>query len=107
MIYFTSDLHLNHNRGFIYEPRGFHSVEEMNEAIIDLWNKIVTDDDDVYLLGDVMLGDTQLGIELFKRLKGKIHIVLGNHDTDNRVELYRTLPNVVEVALALKIKYNG
>ena len=107
MIYFTSDLHLNHNRGFIYEPRGFHSVEEMNEAIINLWNKIVTDDDDVYLLGDVMLGDTQLGIELFKRLKGKIHIVLGNHDTDNRVELYRTLPNVVEVALALKIKYNG
>ena len=38
MIYLTSDLHLNHNRGFIYEPRGFHSVEEMNEAIIDLWN---------------------------------------------------------------------
>ena len=33
-IWLTSDLHFCHNRDFIYEPRGFASVHEMNEAII-------------------------------------------------------------------------
>ena len=56
MIYFTSDLHINHDRGFIYEPRGFKSVGEMNEAIVARWNSIVEPDDTIYLLGDAMLG---------------------------------------------------
>lgn len=107
MIYLTSDLHFNHNRGFIYEPRGFHSVEEMNEAIILRWNNIVKPEDDVYLLGDVMLGDYSAGVECVRQLKGRIHIVLGNHDSDNRIELYRSFPNVVEIAQAIKFKYNG
>ncbi len=38
-------------------------------------------------------------------LKGKIHIVLGNHDTNTRIELYKTLPNVVEVVYATMICY--
>lgn len=107
MIYLTSDLHFNHDRGFIYEARGFHSVEEMNEAIILRWNNIIKPEDDVYLLGDVMLGDSNKGITLLERLNGKIHIVLGNHDTDTRVELYKQASNVVEIALALKIKYKN
>lgn len=32
MKYITSDPHLYH-KSFIYEPRGFHSSEEMNAAI--------------------------------------------------------------------------
>ena len=31
-IFFTSDLHWLHNRSFIYSPRGYKSVAEMNEA---------------------------------------------------------------------------
>ena len=26
MIYFSSDLHLNHNKPFLYEPRGFKDI---------------------------------------------------------------------------------
>ena len=107
MIYLTSDLHFNHDRGFIYEPRGFSCIEDMNKAIIELWNSVVKATDDVYLLGDVMLGDYAAGAECVKQLNGRIHVVIGNHDTDNRVELYKTFPNVVEVAQAIKIKYNG
>ena len=47
MIYFTSDLHLNHDRDFIYVPRGFNSVHEMNEAIIYNWNNNITEGDTV------------------------------------------------------------
>ena len=32
-VFFTSDTHFCHDRGFVYEPRGFKNIEEMNEAI--------------------------------------------------------------------------
>lgn len=34
-IFLTSDLHFNHDREFIYGPRGFKSVEEMAEEMLD------------------------------------------------------------------------
>ena len=49
----------------------------------------------------------QIRLKCLKQLKGNIHIVLGNHDTDFRKELYETCWNVVEIALAAKIKYGG
>ena len=55
-IFLTSDLHFGHNKEFIYKVRGFNSIEEMNEAIIERWNSVVNNDDDVYVLGDLMLG---------------------------------------------------
>lgn len=106
-IWVTSDTHFNHDREFLFKPRGFNTVEEMNETIIEHWNNVVAPADDVYLLGDVMLGDSDKGCECVRRLNGNIHIILGNHDTDNRVKLYYSLPNVVEVALAAKLKYNS
>ena len=107
MIYLTSDLHLCHDREFIYKPRGFDTVSEMDRAIFVNWNNIVEPTDDIYLLGDVMLNDNDTGIWFLERLKGKVHIVIGNHDTDNRIKLYKECQNVVEVELALRLKYNG
>ena len=104
-IYLTSDLHFGHDREFIWKVRGFLSLEQMNIAYVDRWNAIVTDEDDVYILGDVILGDKS-NIEYVKKLKGKIHIVLGNHDTATREAMYRELPNVVEVAeVGIRLKY--
>lgn len=97
---------INHDRQFIYGPRGFNSVEEMNEAIIARHNEVVGEDDDVYVLGDLMLGDNENGLDCIERLKGRIHIVLGNHDTNVREMKYRYLArNVVEVAAAIRLKY--
>ena len=79
----------------------------MNDAIVSNWNAIVQPEDDVYVLGDIMLNDNESGIKLLKQLKGKIHIILGNHDTEARVELYNNCYNVVEVCYATVIKYNG
>ena len=81
MIYITSDLHFNHDKSFIYQPRGFSSVEEMNNQIIKNWNEIITGNDEVYILGDLMLGDTDKGIELFNQLNGIKHLIKGNHDS--------------------------
>ena len=105
MIYITSDWHFCHDQPFIYEPRGFSSVNEMNEAIVERHNLIVSNDDDVWVLGDLMLNDNEKGIELISKLNGNLHIVCGNHDTDRRKELYKTLPNFITMYDGKMLRY--
>lgn len=89
MEWFSSDLHFGHNKDFIYQARGFNSIEEHDKAIVDNWNSIVDEDDDVYLLGDLMLNSDDAGIQNLIQLNGNIHtIIIGNHDTNNRIKLY-------------------
>lgn len=104
MIYFTSDLHLGHDQEFIWGARGFNSVKEMNEKIITRWNSRITKDDDVYVLGDLVMGGVE-NVELLKQLNGKIHIIYGNHDGPKKREAYAELENVVECGWANMIKY--
>lgn len=98
---------VSHNKEFLYGPRGFTNIFDMNKTIVDNWNSIVDMDDDVYVLGDIMLNDNETGIKLLKSLKGRIHIICGNHCTDARRELYAQCYNVVEVVDATRITYNG
>lgn len=111
MIWLTSDLHLFHNQSFIYEPRGFLSVEEMNAAIEANWNETVCNDDEVYIMGDLMVGgkgvSNEAGMEIVRRLKGKKHIILGNHDTKARIALYEKEENIVDVQYATLFCYKG
>lgn len=81
-IFFTSDWHLYHNNILRYCPtsRPFTSVEEMNEGIINAHNRIVSDNDHVYNLGDFSFGTESQTKEVLSRLKGNIHLILGNHD---------------------------
>lgn len=95
-IWFSSDTHFCHDRAFIYEPRGFSSVDEMNKAIVKRWNSVVAPDDTVYLLGDVMLNDNEAGLDYLKQLNGHIHIIRGNHDTNTRNKLYGTVETVYD-----------
>ncbi len=77
MIYFTSDTHFNHANIIKYSKRPFSSVEEMNEAIIKNWNKVVRPNDEIFHLGDVTFGR---GVGEIKRLNGRKTFILGNHD---------------------------
>ena len=104
-IWVTSDLHFSHQREFLYGPRGFDSVETMMGYVMDRWNELVNEDDDVYVLGDLMLNDDELTYTYLRKLKGRIHIVLGNHDTDRRIEIYKGLPNVVEIVMAARLRH--
>lgn len=103
-IFFTSDTHFCHSKPFLYEPRGFKNAEENCQEIVKRWNSIITDEDEVYLLGDIMLEDNERATEYFSQLKGNIHIILGNHDSQNRQELYETFSNVVDIKYADVIK---
>lgn len=88
-IWFSSDLHFGHDREFVWAVRGFKSVNEMNSAIVSNWDSIVQPEDTVYLLGDIMLGDNEIGMNWLKQLTGNIKIILGNHDTNKRIAFYK------------------
>lgn len=109
MIYITSDLHLNHDKEFIYAARGYSSIEKMNKDLITKFNNTVTDEDEVYILGDLCLGGADSLIDNFKmlsQLNGNIHIILGNHDTETRRRMYETLPQVISISYADMIHYH-
>lgn len=105
MIWLSSDLHFGHDREFIYKPRGFNSVDEMNEAIVERFNKLVRPGDDLYLLGDLCLGDPEKAMEYLNKLNGRKYIIYGNHDTDRRKSMFWKLDNVANCADALSFKY--
>lgn len=80
-IYFTSDLHFSH--GFVADTRGFDSTREHDAWIVREWNKVVTDDDTVYVLGDFGMGHPDRWIDNASLLRGQKHLIPGNHDNAN------------------------
>lgn len=79
-IYFTSDLHLDHANIIKYCNRPFDSVEQMNELLIKNWNSVVNPEDEVYVLGDLVLSRPDRAISLVRRLNGQKFLIEGNHD---------------------------
>ena len=104
MVFVTSDLHFCHDREFVWGARGYADVNEMNEAQVRKWNEVVTDEDEVWVLGDLMLGDFEQGLNYLKQLRGKIHVCLGNHDTSKREQAYRNLGWDVQLCARMKYK---
>lgn len=106
MIYVTSDTHFCHDKPFIYEPRGFSSIQEMNETLIENWNGTVSKNDIVYVLGDFFLGtDYDFIKNTIERLNGNIYLILGNHDTNAKWQFYTMLSNILSVKYADIIVY--
>lgn len=104
-IWLTSDSHYNHEKNFIWEPRGFSSVKEMNEAIVEKWNDVVKDDDIVYHLGDVLMSaDLEGGMSLVRQLKGHKYLAFGNHDTENRVEAFKKEKLFEDIQMGYRLK---
>ena len=78
---YISDLHFYHqslNRQMDF--RGFGSYHEMNEYMIEQWNRKVTAKDEVYILGDLSIAKGKATNEIVRQLKGRLHLIEGNHD---------------------------
>lgn len=104
-IWVTSDWHFSHDKSFCYEPRGFKSVFEMNEELLYLHNHLVAPNDEVYVLGDLTLGNAEMGMKYIREMNGRLHIIRGNHDNDKKIKEYAEMPNVVEVVDAKFLNY--
>lgn len=67
MIYFTADLHFKHDNIIKHCNRPFQSVEEMDNQLLDNWNKTVKSNDEIYILGDLTI--IEFGSELSEFVK--------------------------------------
>lgn len=81
MIYFTSDTHFyNKKRLPRIGQRSFYDTAEKNTFMIQQWNRTVTSEDEVYILGDFSDGTAKQTEYLLKQLNGKKYLVIGNND---------------------------
>lgn len=78
--WFTADHHFGHANIIRFCGRPFANVEEMNEALVANWNKVVGPRDTVYHLGDLFLLPSGEAKKICARLNGNICLVRGNHD---------------------------
>lgn len=51
-IFLIADTHFDDDNIRRYENRPFESITEMNKKLIENWNSVVTQNDEVYVLGD-------------------------------------------------------
>tara|TARA_R110002074_G_scaffold402324_1_gene606974 strand:- start:23135 stop:23674 length:540 start_codon:yes stop_codon:yes gene_type:complete len=80
--WFTSDLHLGHANVIKHCNRPFTDVDEMDRVLIQNWNDRITDDDEVYVLGDLTLTSRADRVleDILYRLRGTLYLLKGNHD---------------------------
>ena len=79
-IFYYADSHFGHGNIIKLDGRPFTSVDEMDRMLIENYNKEVTDEDDVYIDGDLIYESNKSPQYYLEQLKGKKHLVLGNHD---------------------------
>ncbi|MFW9993532.1 MAG: metallophosphoesterase [Candidatus Odinarchaeota archaeon] len=77
--WFTSDWHLSHKNIMKYSKRPYKTVEEMDKTIMENFNNLVKENDEVYYLGDFCFKKDRTE-EYLNEMKGKLYFVMGNHD---------------------------
>ena len=82
--WFTSDMHYWHKNILKYADRPFSTIEDMNEALIERHNAVVTPHDFVLVVGDCFFGSYDLAKGIMDRLNGRKGLVRGNHDRSAR-----------------------
>ena len=104
--WWTSDMHYGHANIIKYCDRPFSNVDDMNDALVDRWNDTVGDNDEVWIIGDLILGNLRCNLSAHvARLKGTKILVPGNHDVcwqhhrkgPRNVPLYHDLGGITHI----------
>lgn len=82
--FLISDMHFNHHNILTFKRtdgvtplRPFKDIDEMNTTLMYNWNKTVTKNDKVYVLGDISMGSD---LSFLSLLNGTKVLIKGNHD---------------------------
>lgn len=95
---FISDTHFGHEGVIKFSNRPFETVEEMDIIMIQNWNRKVRDDDEVYILGDLMYRAKRSPEYYLDQLNGIKHLILGNHDSwTKKVEMSKYFESVSQI----------
>ena len=81
MRYYIADCHFFHENLLTrMDNRPFKTEEEMNEFMINQWNRKVRKQDEVVILGDFSFAGPEETNDILKKLNGKLYLIVGNHD---------------------------
>lgn len=89
-VFFTSDWHLNHKQEFVWKSRGYTSIQDHNNSILQITNEIVKENDILFNLGDFTLNCSIEDFELFiSRIRCQnVYMLWGNHPNKHYKEIY-------------------
>jgi len=92
-IFVTSDLHLGHQREFVWKARGYNSIQEHDNGVIQILNETVRPNDILLFLGDFCLNTpfAQFDTYLDKIACQNIWSIWGNHNNPHEKNVYRKL----------------
>jgi calcineurin-like phosphoesterase family protein len=115
-IFFISDLHLGHRNVIKYDKRPFidasgqPDLSMMHTTIINNWNSVVGHNDVVFNLGDLCFDGVNLAKEIVSKLNGKIHFLIGNHDSYNdliSLNRFETINDLVDLNIVGNTMYKN
>lgn len=96
MNYYIADWHYGHNNILHYDDRPFASIEDMNKALIERWNNTVSDEDTVYVLGDMFWCKAKEAVLVLKSLNGHKVLIKGNHDRVGNAEFDKCFDKIAD-----------
>jgi len=78
--FFIADTHFGHDNCLNFDGRPFASIEEHDSELINRWNSVVGDEDEVWIIGDFSWMPPKKTLEILDSLNGIKRICVGNHD---------------------------
>ncbi len=84
--FYIADWHYGHGNVIAFDNRPFKTLDEMNKALVECWNSVVSAGDIVYVLGDMFWCNADKSMPILDELNGQKFLIKGNHDrcNDNR-----------------------
>ena len=73
----------------------------MDHALIQNWNKVVSEDDIVFHLGDFAFADKSKWRQIANALKGRKYLIQGNHDRSDDIptECFEAVGDMMQVSI--------
>lgn len=107
-VFFVADSHFGHENAIKYCSRPFANVEEMDDALIALWNGKVGKNATVYHLGDFAFVNKPAQVEAYlQRLNGHKVLIMGGHDRKKVISKVRGFQHVTEPLQDYQLKIDG
>lgn len=96
--FYIADLHYGHANVLHFDNRPFKTIQEMNDAIVERWNSVVSPGDMVYVLGDMFWCTSKVAIPILDSLNGQKFLIKGNHDRCNDGQFAKRFVKITEYA---------
>lgn len=112
-LFFTSDQHFNHGNIISFCNRPYSDIQEMNNALIENWNRVVPQDAVVFSIGDLTFSMDKFSIKnIFSKLNGSMFYFLpGNHDKSkffvNLPDNFKIVSDIVHLTITTNEVYYG